>query len=150
MGNGIEHLARATLACGLELHREWGPGLLEVAYEALLAQALKDRDFHVERQKPIPLRHNGAQLDEVFRADLLIERQLLVELKSVEKLSPVHAKQVLTYLRLLNLPLGLLLNSGAATFKEGAHRVLNPRADMSKIRVWRDEPIDLTKLAPSD
>lgn len=90
----------------------------------------------MERQKPISFEYNGVRLDEGFRADLLIERQLLVELKSVEKLALVHMKQTLTYLRLLDLPLGLLMNFGAATFKEGVLRILNTRSDLSQIEVW--------------
>ncbi len=76
-------------------------------------------------------------MEDVFKADLLIEGRLLIELKSVEKVAPVHPKQVLTYLRLLHLPLGLLLNFGAATFKEGAQRVINVRADLTSIHVWK-------------
>lgn len=136
MGIVIEELARSALKCGLEIHRDLGPGLFESVYEALLAQSLVRLGFRVERQKQIPFAYRGLQLDDAFRADILIEDQLLIELKSVEKLAPVHSKQVLTYLRLLNLPLGLLLNFGAATFKEGAHRVLNVRADTSTIDVY--------------
>ena len=85
----------------------------------------------------------GIKLDDTFKADLLVEDKLLIELKSVEKLAPVHAKQVVTYLRLLNLPVGLLLNFGAATFKEGAQRILNPRADLSQLRMWRSlQPVN--------
>lgn len=79
----------------------------------------------MERQKPIPVRFDGILIDEGFRADLLVEDQLLVELKSVERIAPVHAKQLLTYLRLMDLPLGLLMNFGAATFREGIKRVAN-------------------------
>src|SRR3546814_20201199 len=79
----------------------------------------------VERQKPIPIRYDGLELPEGFRADLLIEGRLLVELKSVERIAPLHGKQVLTYLRLLDLPLGLLINFGGATFREGVRRIAN-------------------------
>jgi iron complex transport system substrate-binding protein len=135
----IEALARQAIACGLTIHRDLGPGLLESAYEALMAQALNDIGLRVERQKPIPLLYKSVKLEEAFRADLLIEGLLLVELKSVEKLALVHSKQLLTHLRLLELPLGLLMNFGAASFKEGLQRVLNPRADMSKVEIWREE-----------
>jgi iron complex transport system substrate-binding protein len=134
----IETLARQAIASGLAIHRDLGPGLLETVYEALMAQELSDAGLRVERQKPIPLIHKNVRLQEAFRADLLIEGQLLIELKSAEKLTAVHAKQVLTHLRLLNLPLGLLMNFGGSTFKEGLQRVLNARADMSKIEVWRE------------
>lgn len=81
--------------------------------------------------------YNSIRFENGFRADLVVEGQLLLELKSVEKLAPVHTKQVLTYLRLMDLPLGLLINFGTATFKDGVQRVLNTRADMSRIEVWR-------------
>ena len=79
----------------------------------------------VERQRPIPIRFNGLQFEEGFRADILVEGILLIELKSTERYAPVHAKQVLTYLRLMNLPLGLLMNFGAPTFKDGVRRLIN-------------------------
>lgn len=133
----IEDLARCALKTGLEIHRDLGPGLLESAYEALMAASLTRQGLRVERQKAISLVFRDVELEDAFRADLLVDRVLLIELKSVEKTAPVHAKQVPTYLRLLNLPLGLLINFGAPTFKEGARRILNPRADLSKVRVWR-------------
>jgi iron complex transport system substrate-binding protein len=128
----IEQLARSALKVGLTIHRDLGPGLLESAYEAVMAELLAR-----ERQKPIPLVYAGIRLEDAFKADLLVEGKLLIELKSVERVAPVHPKQVLTYLTLLNLPLGLLLNFGAATFKEGAERVINVRADLSSIHVWQ-------------
>lgn len=79
----------------------------------------------MERQKAVPIRYEGVVLDEGFRVDLLVERQLLIELKSTESHAPVHAKQVITYLRLMDLPLGLLMNFGCATFKEGVRRIAN-------------------------
>lgn len=106
-------------------------------YEALLAHALRETGLYVERQKAISLVHGDVRLDEAFRADLLVERKLLIELKSVETIARVHPKQVQTYLRLLNLPLGILMNFGGATFKEGVQRVVNLRADLSQIEMWR-------------
>ena len=99
--------------------------MLESVYEACLFQILAERGLFIERQKPVPIRFSGLQLEEGFRADLLVEGQLLIELKSVERHAPVHAKQVLTYLRLMGLPLGLLMNFGAPTFKEGVRRIAN-------------------------
>jgi iron complex transport system substrate-binding protein len=103
-----------------------GPGLLETVYEVVLAKMLRDQGLEVERQKTIPIQYAGFTFEEGFRADLLIEGMVLVEIKSVEFLAPVHHKQTLTYLRLLDLPLGLLINFGAPTFKEGCrcHRSL--------------------------
>ena len=121
----IEELASIVVDCGFHLHRNLGPGLLESVYEAIMADQLARRGLHVQRQAPIAIRYDGIELPEGFRADLLIEGILLVELKSVERLSPLHGKQVLTYLRLLDLPLGLLINFGGETFKQGVKRVLN-------------------------
>jgi GxxExxY protein len=121
----IEALATVAVDCGYHLHRELGPGLLESVYELLMFEALKERGLSVERQVVVPILFKGIAIDNAFRADLLIENILLIELKSTERHSPVHAKQLLTYLRLMNLPLGLLMNFGAATFKEGIHRLAN-------------------------
>ncbi|MFA7233945.1 MAG: GxxExxY protein [Terrimicrobiaceae bacterium] len=120
-----EELSRIVVDCGFNLHRELGPGLLESVYEVVLAKMLDDRGLRVKRQAPVPISVMGMKFDEGFRADILVEDLLLIELKSVENLAPVHSKQVLTYLRLLNLPLGLLINFGAATFKEGVKRIVN-------------------------
>ena len=126
----IERLATIAVDCGFGVHRALGPGLLESVYEAVLAYNLARRGLMVERQKPVPIRLEGVSLDEGFRADLLVEGALLIELKSVERTVPVHGKQVLTYLRLMDLPLGLLMNFGAATFKEGIKRVANNRSSL--------------------
>ena len=133
----IEDLARRALKIGLMIHRDLGPGLLESAYETLMQKMLVRDGLSVERQRPVPLLYQDIEIDDVFKADLLVEGKLLIELKSVEKIAPVHLKQVLTYFRLLNLPVGLLMNFGAATFKEGAQRVLNPLADLSQLKMWR-------------
>jgi iron complex transport system substrate-binding protein len=124
---GLEDIARVAVDCGFSLHNGLGPGLLESVYEAVLEQSLARRGLAVERQRPVPIPFDGIAVDEGFRADLLVEGRLLIELKSVERIAPVHMKQVLTYLRLMNLPLGLLMNFGAATFLEGIKRVANSR-----------------------
>ncbi len=121
----LEELARISVDCGFKLHQALGPGLLESVYEACLFQNLAKRGLAVERQRPIPIRYEGVILEEGFRADLIVEGRLLIELKSTEQFAPVHGKQLLTYLRLMNLPLGLLMNFGAPTFKEGLRRVAN-------------------------
>jgi GxxExxY protein len=125
MAPDIEALARLAVDAGFQIHSRLGPGLLESAYEAILADRLARSGLKVERQRLIPIVFDGIQLDEGFRADLIIEGKLLIELKSVERLSAVHGKQILTYLRLLNMPLGLLMNFGAATFEEGIKRIAN-------------------------
>ncbi len=99
--------------------------MLKSVYEALLSKVLARRGLSVERQKPISFEYDGITFDDGFRVDLLVEGRVLVELKSVEKVAPVHSKQLLTYLRLMNLPVGLLINFGSATLKEGLHRVVN-------------------------
>ncbi len=121
----IEVIAGEVVHEAVKLHIRFGPGLLESAYKTLLACALQRRGYLVEREKPVALEHEGVRISEALRVDLLIARSLVVELKSVEKLAPVHFKQVLTYLRLLELPLGLLINFGELTLKQGLHRVLN-------------------------
>jgi iron complex transport system substrate-binding protein len=126
----IERLATIAVDCGFWVHEGLGPGLLESVYEASLAYRLAKRGLLIERQKPVPIRLEGVILDEGFRADILVEGKLLIELKSVERTAPVHGKQLLTYLRLMDLPLGLLMNFGAATFKEGIKRVANNRSSL--------------------
>ncbi|MBU1253383.1 MAG: GxxExxY protein [Alphaproteobacteria bacterium] len=121
----IEALATQVIDCGFHLHKDLGPGLLESAYEQLMAAELARRGIAVSRQVAMPLTYKGVVVDNAFKIDLLVERTLIVELKSIERLAPVHGKQVLTYLRLMGLPLGLLMNFRQATFKEGLRRVAN-------------------------
>jgi GxxExxY protein len=131
----IEALATIAIDCGFKLHNKLGPGLLESVYEVLLFESMKRRNLSVERQVPIKIHFEGININEGFRADLLIEGQLLIELKSVEHLAPVHGKQLLTYLKLMDLPLGLLMNFGAATFREGMKRVVNNHRDFAASRL---------------
>ena len=107
------------------IHTRIGPGLLESVYETLLARVLEQRGLRVERQRAVSFEYDGIRFDEGFRVDLLVDGRVVVELKSVERLAPVHPKQLLTYLRLLDLRVGLLLNFGAPTMKEGIRRVVN-------------------------
>jgi len=134
-----EELSRIVVDCAYRMHVEIGPGLLESVYEAVLEKGLK-----VSRQQPIPIEVMGLSINEGFRADLIVEDLLLIELKSVEKPASVHSKQALTYLRLLNLPLGLLINFGAATFKEGCKRIVNGHQDFvsSRLRVNQQEVME--------
>ena len=126
-----EECARIAIDSGLRIHRDLGPGLLESVYEAVLAEALRQKSLAVKRQKPISFHYGGTLFNEGFRADLVVEDKLIIELKSVERLAPVHGKQLLTYLRLCELPLGLLMNFGAETFKEGCKRVVNKHIDFT-------------------
>lgn len=125
MNQGLEDLAKEAVDCGFKLHEALGPGLFESVYEICLFKSLTDRGLFIERQKPIAIRFNNLVIEDAFRADLLIENRLLLELKSTEGHAPVHAKQVLTYLRLMELPLGLLMNFGVGMFKDGIRRIAN-------------------------
>ena len=131
----VEALATVAVDCGFKLHERLGPGLLESVYEAILFESLARRGLSVERQKSITICFDDFVINEGFRADLLVEGILLIELKSVERIAAVHGKQVLTYLRLMNLPLGLLMNFGAATFREGIKRIVNNHTDFASSRL---------------
>jgi GxxExxY protein len=113
------------LEAAIQIHRELGPGLLETVYEVVLARDLSDRGLMVQRQVPVPIVFKGIRFDEGFRADIIIENKVLLELKSVERIVPAHKKQVQTYLRLTGLKLGYLLNFGEAVLKSGITRCVN-------------------------
>jgi iron complex transport system substrate-binding protein len=121
----LDDITGAVIDAGVKIHRELGPGLLESVYEVVLAREVERRGWRVERQRPVRIEYDGVVFEEGFRADLLVEARVLIELKSVERLAPVHSKQLLTYLRLMHLEVGLLINFGNATLKEGLHRVVN-------------------------
>lgn len=121
----IESLAKIAVSCGYRLHRDVGPGLLESVYEILLGEYLREAGVSFQRQVMVPIAFKGVLIDNAFRADIVVDGRLLLELKSTERHAPVHAKQVLTYLRLMKLPLGLLMNFGAPSFKEGVRRLAN-------------------------
>jgi GxxExxY protein len=118
-------LAAVVIEICFQIHRKWGPGLLEKVYEALLVHNLTKHGFFVEQQKPIPFEDEGVKFDIGFRADVIVERKLVVELKSVEQIARVHPKILLTYLKLLELRLGLLINFGESLLKDGITRVVN-------------------------
>jgi GxxExxY protein len=116
-------LAAIVVDTCVRIHKQLGPGLLESAYEAIVAYELGRQGLSVERQVPLPLIWNGMLVEDSFRADIIVEGKLILELKSVERLLPVHKKQVLTYLRVSGLKLGLLLNFGKALMKDGIVRL---------------------------
>jgi len=118
-------LAKRVLDEAFRLHTELGPGLLESVYEQVLASRLRKAGLQVETQKTIPIVVDDLTIPDAFRADLVVGGKLIVELKSVEEMKPVFAKQLLTYLRLSGLKLGLLLNFGAPSLKNGIERVAN-------------------------
>lgn len=121
----LDEITEQIIGSAIKLHQTLGPGLLESVYEMILACDLERAGLQVERQKPVSFEYDGLWFDDAFRVDLLVEGTIVVELKSVETVAPVHSKQLLTYLRLLDLPVGLLLNFGATTLKDGLHRVVN-------------------------
>ena len=121
----LEAIAADVIDVSLKLHRELGPGLLESVYEALLAEKLTQLGYAALRQQSVDIEFDGLRFENAFRIDLLVDGVLLVEIKSVERLSGAHAKQLLTYLRLTRQLLGLLVNFGGETLKEGLKRVVN-------------------------
>jgi GxxExxY protein len=135
----IDDITGEIIDAALKVHQGLGPGLLESVYESVLTKALEKRGLKVERQKPISFVYDAISFDEGFRVDLLVDDRVVVELKSLEKLAPVHGKQLLTYIRLMNLQVGLLINFGAATLKEGIHRVVDhlPSSASPRLRVNR-------------
>jgi iron complex transport system substrate-binding protein len=121
----VEDMAATAVDCGFHIHKELGPGLLESVYEMLLAEALRQHGLAVLQQRSVPVTFRGITFADAFRADLIVENSLIIEVKSVERNAPVHAKQLLTYLRLMKQPLGLLMNFGCETFRDGVKRVVN-------------------------
>jgi GxxExxY protein len=135
----IEDVCRRAVGCGLKIHQELGPGMLESVYEAVLAASMTRLGHKVERQRPIEIEYDGMILREGFRADLVIDGSLIIELKVAERLAPVHGKQLLTYLKLAKMRLGLLMNFGTPTFREGLKRIVNNHVatDSSSLRINR-------------
>ena len=122
-------IAKQVMDAAFLIHRTLGPDLLETVYEVILSEKLKEMGLAVERQVTVPIRFEGISFEEGFRADLIVEKKVIVELKSVERQQPVHSKQLLTYLRLTDLRLGLLINFGENLLKHGFKRVVNGLKD---------------------
>ena len=122
-------IAREVVDDAFKVHTTLGPGLLESVYETVLSYELEKRGFAVVRQKLLPVMYEGLKIDEGYRADLIVNDKVIVELKSVEAIAPVHKKQLLTYLRLADKKLGLLINFGGARIKDGITRVVNGLKD---------------------
>jgi GxxExxY protein len=118
-------IATAVVDAAYHVHTELGPGLLETVYEVALAHELKKRGLRSDRQVPIAIEYDGIKFDEGFRADILVEDKVILELKSIEELARVHHKQLLTYLRLADKHLGLLVNFGQEYIKDGIKRIVN-------------------------
>jgi GxxExxY protein len=135
MTKNLEELAAIAIDCGLRIHRDLGPGLLESVYETVLAASLTKAGLRVARQKPISFVFDEISFNDVCRIDLLFEDRLIIEVKSTEIMAKVHGKQLLTYLRLTQQPLGLLMNFGGATFKEGLRRIVNEHTSFASSRL---------------
>ena len=118
-------LSKIIVDAAIQVHRTLGPGLFESVYEVVLSHELRKRGLSVERQVQIPIEYDGLTFDEGFRADIIVEGKVILELKSIEALSASHRKQIQTYLRLTGLKLGFLLNFGAALMKSGIVRAVN-------------------------
>ena len=122
-------ITEAVIGAAMDVHRELGPGLLESAYEACLAYELAQRGFAAERQKEMPVTYRGIAIDCGYRMDLLVEGKVVVELKAIEALLPVHEAQLLSYLRLSGCRVGLLINFNTKMLKTGIRRVVNGLAE---------------------
>ena len=122
-------IAKIIVDVGFHIHQQLGPGLLESVYEAVMMHELRKRGLHVVNQVPVPVIWDGEKMDVGFRADLIVEHKVIVELKSIENIHPVHKKILLTYLRIADRRLGLLLNFGTELFKDGVSRVVNKLTD---------------------
>ena len=118
-------IGKEVVDAAIAVHRELGPGLMETVYEVALVHELLQRGLKAERQIPISIEYKGIKFDEGFRADIVVNNRVVLELKSVEKMTAVHRKQIQTYLRLTGMKLGFLLNFGAALMKEGIVRAVN-------------------------
>jgi len=118
-------IAKQIVDAAYKVHKILGPGLLESAYQAALFFELQSRGLHLVREQPVPVVYDGVAIDEGFRADIIVEDKVIVELKSVEVIARVHKKQLLTYLRLADKRLGLLINFGEELIKDGIHRIVN-------------------------
>lgn len=120
-----EKLFKAVFNAGMQLHKELGPGLMESVYETVLASRLSRHGYNVDRQMPVRIVVDGISFPDAYRVDLFVNKLLVVELKSLDKLTSLHHRQALTYVRLLNQPLGILMNFGGELLSEGTRRVMN-------------------------
>ncbi len=121
----LNRLSSATIGAAIEVHRNLGPGLLESAYESCLAWELRQGGLDVQNQVPVPIRYKGLALDEGYRIDLLVEGKLILELKSVDKIQPIHTAQVLTYLKMTGLKMALILNFNVLLMRSGIKRIVH-------------------------
>jgi GxxExxY protein len=118
-------MTHRVIGAAMEVHRVLGPGLLESAYEACLAAELQEAGFRVQSQVPLPLVYKNVRVDCGYRIDIIVDDRLILEVKAVDELAPIHQQQLLSYLRLSRRPLGLLINFNVPILKDGIHRVIN-------------------------
>lgn len=138
----LDDITGDIIDAAIYIHRKVGPGLLESVYETLLDAELTRRGHSIVRQKHVAFEYDGIHFERGLRLDLLVDNQVVVEVKSLERLAAVHRKQVITYLRLLNLPVGLLLNFGAPALREGMHRIVNHLIPTPASRLRVNQPAD--------
>lgn len=131
----INQITGEIVDAAYRLHSRFGPGMIETAYRLILAHDLEKRGLRVEQEKQVTFEYEGILIANAFRVDLLVDESVVVELKSLEKLAPVHTRQILTYLRLLDLPVGLLINFGEARLNDGLQRVVNNRASAAEASI---------------
>jgi len=124
-GERLNRLTRVVIGAALRIHSRIGPGVFESVYEMVLARDLTRQRLHVERQKKVSFEFEGMRFENAFTADLVVEEKLVIEVKAVAQLAPIHSRQVLTYLRLLEYPLGLLINFNELHLRNGIKRIAN-------------------------
>jgi len=147
MKHNLNEITEAVIGAAIAVHRELGPGLLESAYEACLAYELTERGLNVERQKGLPVIYRGVLLDCGYRIDLLVEGQVVVELKTVERVEPIHEAQLLSYLKLSGCKVGLLINFNVKVLKNGIKRLVYGFQEQSSPRSLRAPRLTVTNRA---
>ena len=142
----LDEVTGAIVDAAYRLHSSLGPGLLESVYETVLTRDLQRRGLMAERQKSCSFDYDGIHFADALRLDVLVDARVIVEIKSVERLAPVHSKQLLTYLRLLNLPVGFLINFGAPRLKEGLHRIVNNLSPNASPALHINRPVNTSPV----
>lgn len=140
MASDLDRISGVVVDSAFHIHVGLGPGLLDSVYEEVLYRDLVRKGLNVRRQEYLSFEYDGLRFDNTLRLDLLVEGMIVIELKSVERLDRVHPKQLLSYLRLLHFPIGLLINFGAPTFKEGIHRIVNNYHSSAAPRLRVNQP----------
>ncbi len=133
--NRLNEITHGIIGCAIAVHRQLGPGLLESAYETCMALELKATGWRFHRQRPVPLEYRGTVVDCGYRLDLVVEEIVIVELKSVAAVDPIHAAQLLTYLKLTGCPVGLLINFNVELLKDGVQRIILP-SSVPSVALW--------------